>query len=269
VLRTVPRQREELFRPDLSRKTARSGDKDLKKVGRRLLGLRLADLVPVPEVEKPSASEVCEQVVRAFLGYESIPALRELQIDIGRFSPEWNRDYRISENVVHGERGGLPYEAPEGFMRYGLKVRGRFDNGNDTWLGKSNLPGEWVVAYHGTRPEFVKGIAESPLAAGGAQAYGYGIYCTPSAGMASTFSPPAIIDGKKYRYVFMCRVNARSVHHCTESRCPEGKNPEFTLHMTVHDGYWFVNAENQDYQTIRPYGLLVQELDDEDGSDSS
>jgi hypothetical protein len=144
-------------------------------------------------------------------------------------------------------------------MRYGLMVSGRFDNGNDTWLGMSNIPGEWAVAYHGTHPDFVKSITETPLRPGPHNCHGYGVYCSPKVEEASSYAPPVQIDGRTYKYVFMCRVNVGSVHQCTQRPCPEASNPAFTLHMTTVRDYWFVNAENQNYQNIRTYGLLVRE----------
>jgi hypothetical protein len=198
----------------------------------------------------------------SYVGHEYIGAFRELRIDRNKFAPEWNRDFRIAANIVHEKRGGLTYDSPAGFMRYGLKVSGHFDGGNDTWLGMSNSPGEWAVAYHGTKHPFVKSIIESPLKAGSGQACGYGIYCSPDIETASGYASPITIDGQNYQYVFMCRVNVSSVHHCTTSPCPEARNPTFTLHMTLTSGYWFVNAENQNYQNIRTYGLLVRASND-------
>jgi hypothetical protein len=204
-----------------------------------------------------------------YLRHEYIPALRELRIDRSKFSQQWDRDFRIPANVVHEQRGGLPYHSPEGFMRYGLNVSHNFDDGDDTWLGMSNVPGEWAVAYHGTKKQFVKGITESPLQAGNGQTYGYGIYCSPSIRVASDYTSAVKIDGRRYQYVFMCRVNVSSIHRCTEQPCREARNPSFTLHMTTYPDYWFVNAENQSYQNIRTYGLLVRAVDDDENDAGS
>jgi hypothetical protein len=194
-----------------------------------------------------------------YLTHEYIRAFSHLRIDESTFSPRWNRDFRIPENVVDGWRGGYQYRAPAGFMRYGLMVSGRFDNGNDTWLGMSNDPGEWAVAYHGTHPDFVKSITQSPLRPGDHNYYGRGVYCSPQVEEAADYAPSVTIDGANYQYVFMCRVNVSSVHHCQDRPCPEAGNPAFTLHITTTTDYWFVNAENQNYQNIRTYGLLVRE----------
>ena len=45
-----------------------------------------------------------------------------------------------------------------------MKVKGRFDNGDDRWLGMSNIPGEWAVGFHGLRrdvKESVRNIART------------------------------------------------------------------------------------------------------------
>ena len=42
----------------------------------------------------------------------------------------------------------------------------QYDNGDDTWLGMNNVPGEWCVAYHGTNVKFAKAILESQLKPG-------------------------------------------------------------------------------------------------------
>jgi hypothetical protein len=194
-----------------------------------------------------------------YIGHQYIKPFRHLRIDETTFCPKWNRDFRIDKNVIHEWRGGFPYDAPAGFMRYGLMVSGRFDNGNDRWLEMWNLPGEWAVAYHGTKADLVNSITQSPLRPGPNNVYGRGVYCSPNVEEAARYAPSFTIDGRTYKYVFMCRVNVSSVHHCEERPCPEAGNPTFTLHITSRRDYWFVNAENQNYQNIRTYGLLVRE----------
>ena len=50
---------------------------------------------------------------------------------------------------INETRGGEPYNPPEGWIRYGLNVVGKYDNGNDDWLAYDNGKGEWCIAYHG------------------------------------------------------------------------------------------------------------------------
>lgn len=44
-------------------------------------------------------------------------------------------------------RGGEPYNPPVGCQRYGLRVFGKYDDGNNDWLSYDNRPGEWCIAY--------------------------------------------------------------------------------------------------------------------------
>jgi hypothetical protein len=63
-------------------------------------------------------------------------------IDASSFDPRWNRDFSIDSNCPKNEkRGGYDYFPPKCYMRYGLNVSGKFDGGNDTWLGYSGSPG--------------------------------------------------------------------------------------------------------------------------------
>jgi hypothetical protein len=142
-----------------------------------------------------------------------------------------------------------------------------FDDGDDTWLGHTNAPGEWCVAYHGTKQGFIKSIMETALRAGQYNVYGKGIYCTPNSNIPITdgYAQTATIQigstQKQFKYVFMCRVNCRSVCHCTERPCLQATNPQWTLHIPqAKSEYWFVNAENDNYQNIRVYGILIKEV---------
>ncbi len=50
-------------------------------------------------------------------------------------------------------RGGMPYIIPNPkYYKEALKVAGKYDNGNDSWLlmdGKNN----WAIAFHGLRTD--------------------------------------------------------------------------------------------------------------------
>jgi hypothetical protein len=112
-------------------------------------------------------------------------------------------------------------------------------------------------------PTGVKAITETPLRPGQRNAYGYGIYCSPipKVGFDYTDAIEMQINGRtvKVKYMFMCRVNVNSIHHCTDSPCPLDQDPNYTVHFTTQQDYWFVNCQNQGYKHIRPYGLLVMD----------
>ncbi|KAJ3150770.1 hypothetical protein HDU86_006278 [Geranomyces michiganensis] len=76
--------------------------------------------------------------------------------------PKWDRHYPVTASSQHAARGGKPYTRPGGWMRFGLKVTGKYKD--DKWLGP---PGprdtgdgeEWFVTYHGTAHQSAASIA--------------------------------------------------------------------------------------------------------------
>jgi hypothetical protein len=144
-----------------------------------------------------------------------------------------------------------------------MNVAGKFQGG-DTWPGMCNGPGEWCIAYHGTKIAHVKNISETRLQAGPNNWYGFGIYCSPNPAVSKEDTDCVEILTRtgtvKCQYMFICRVYVRSIHHCEKSPCPLDQDRSYTLHMTISPDIWFVNCPNKGYQNIRPYGLLVQEV---------
>ena len=57
-----------------------------------------------------------------------------------------------------GKRGGFEYKPPHGWIGIGLKVLGKYDNGNDDWLGNDGNKNEWAVAYRIVSGEYIKNI---------------------------------------------------------------------------------------------------------------
>ena len=71
----------------------------------------------------------------------SVCKLNKNQLDSrGNRSDGWG----ISE-----KRGNKPYYPPLGWIGIGLNVMDYYDGGDNTWIGMSNIEGEWCVAYHG------------------------------------------------------------------------------------------------------------------------
>ncbi len=49
-------------------------------------------------------------------------------------------------------RGGLDYYQPSApWERDGLKVKNKYDNGNNEWLAMNGNPNEWAVSFHGIK----------------------------------------------------------------------------------------------------------------------
>ena len=168
-----------------------------------------------------------------------------------------------------GEKRGPPnhlidYDPPEGWYGYGLKVLKVY--GDDTWLGYSNVEGEWYIAYHGTSGSVGQAILDGGFKSGNGQVHqnydninelsksiypkvGRGVYCTPKISIADSYSSTISFGGKNYKFVFMCRVN-----------------PDYVRISSSNHDYWVVsgddindlNAKKYDDQ-IRPYRMLLKE----------
>ena len=171
-----------------------------------------------------------------------------------------NKDGGWGENE---KRGGEVYIPPKGWIRYGLKVLGKYDKGNDDWLAYDNRKGEWCIAYHGVaqgKPsdqvkKVVGLIANSNLKPGIGQAYesdddckhpgqkvGKGVYCTPDPNVTikDGYAGIADINGEQYYMAFMLRVKPDKI------RCSAYKKD-----------YWVLNGTDDE---IRPYGILIKKV---------
>ena len=97
-----------------------------------------------------------------------------------RFNEDFTDKVNTGQQLV---RGGEPYELPFGWKRYAVRVKGKYDGGDNTWLKCRGGPGEWAVAYHGTDHCNLPSILAGELRPGSMQVYqsevGRGIYVTP------------------------------------------------------------------------------------------
>jgi len=201
--------------------------------------------------------------------YTFVPVFDSFSLGPSEFCPEYNYDYRPGGNSIprNERRGDQPYYAPEGYYRFALAVLGKFDGGNDAWIGNRN-PGdgsEWAVAYHGVgagklpsgkalrahqasksilgtglRPgtrdvKYSEAATQNPKAAG---TRCKAVYTTPNIATADRYAPQVEVQTqggpKAYKFVFMCRVD--------------------TKRLTKHGDYWRVWDET----AVRPYGLLLK-----------
>lgn len=157
------------------------------------------------------------------------------------------------------KRGNIIYNPPDdNWIGFGLKVLGEYDN-NDDWIGSTNKPNEWTVAYHGTNENAIKPICskngkffstkkegaknqkcfdcpnKNPKSKASYDKCGEGAYCSPLLNYAERYA-------KRYNngVILMCRVNPK------EFRIPEG---EFEEKEWITDG-----TRN----SIRPYRILYR-----------
>ena len=161
---------------------------------------------------------------------------------------------------VGEKRGGKDYNPPIGWNGIGLKVLDRYDEGDNTWIGMNNSPGEWCVAYHDvgrnkdcdTVKKITVKIFNESFKKGAAQAHehcpdifhpgnkvGEGVYVTPNIGTAEQYyCGLSNINGTKYKTVLMVRVKPSAIRHCEDS-----------------GDYWVVNGTTDE---IRPYRILYK-----------
>lgn len=163
-----------------------------------------------------------------------------ITIDPCLLSPEYDYDFTNIKDSCSFSRGNMQYKRPCGWKRYALNVVGKYDGGDDTWLGSCNQEGEWAVAYHGTKECCVKQIVANGLKHGTNNVYGVGVYCTPNISTARGYTSPFTFKGENYRLVIQTRVDPKEIFYCQINGGPED--------------YWVMKNESK----IRPYGICIQ-----------
>ena len=176
------------------------------------------------------------------------------------------RGNRVDGWGIGEQRGGKDYDPPLGWKGIGLRVIDKYDNGDNTWIGMKNVPGEWCVAYHGVASgqssdnvkKVTGNIYKSSFKPGKGQAHefcddqfhpgqkvGRGVYCTRTIKTAADkYAGISEINGIKYKTVLMVRVKPEAIRHC--DTCLDSKAPF---------DYWVVNGTTDE---IRPYRILYQ-----------
>lgn len=177
------------------------------------------------------------------------------------FDPKFDFDFTNMSESKSDEckRGDEPYKRPYGWMRFALKVRDKYPDGN-AWLGTDgwrsrSVPGEWPVSYHGTGLEGAQGIIQTHFKAGDSQAYGRGIYSSPDITVAEEYAKSKKFtsqkNGKTYKVIMQNRVNPKN------RKIIEGKN--FWL-VPIPEGTSADKEKEIVESSIRPYGLLLKEV---------
>ncbi|CAG8595888.1 10285_t:CDS:1 [Paraglomus occultum] len=158
--------------------------------------------------------------------------------------PGYDYDFtHIKDIGVTYMRGNVQYRRPCGWKRFALKVAGKYDNGDNTWLGIDKRA--WPVSYHGTAKYNAKSISEEgyQLSKGKRFAFGRGVYSTPDVNLAERYATEFLFDGKKYVIVIQNRVNPKNLVKLTT-----------TAEAGVGE-YWISKAG----EDVRPYGICIKE----------
>ena len=139
-------------------------------------------------------------------------------------------------------RGGENYYPPVGWWRYGLRVFGKYDNGNNDWLSYDNKPGEWCISYSGLSG-MKKDISENyqndkDIKHG--KSVGMGVYVSPKPEIMEGNTEIINVNGVNYKMGLMLRVNPIKI------RIPQSNNL-----------IWVVDGISSE---IRPYGILLKKI---------
>ncbi|KAL0166081.1 hypothetical protein M9458_037925, partial [Cirrhinus mrigala] len=148
-------------------------------------------------------------------------------------------------------RGDEPYKRPYGWMRFALKVRDKYPDGND-WLGTvgwrdRSSPGE-------TDLKGAEGIIRSHLKARDRQAFGRGIYSSPDVSVADIFAKSKNFtlqkNGNTYKVIMQNRINPKK---------REIKDENIWL-VPIPEGTPAEKEKEIVKSSIRPYGLLLKKV---------
>ncbi len=176
------------------------------------------------------------------------------------FDPKFDFDFTNMSESKSDEcmRGDEPYKRPYGWMRFALKVRDKYPDGN-AWLGtygwrSRSVPGEWPVSYHGTDLKGAEGIIQTHFKAGDRQVYGRGIYSSPDINVAENYAKHKTFtsqkNGKTYKVIMQNRVNPKK-------REIMDKN----IWLVPIPGGTSAKQEKEIVESsVRPYGLLLKEV---------
>ena len=166
-------------------------------------------------------------------------------------------------------RGGEQYIPPIGWTGYGLKVMGKYDNGNDDWLSYNNSKNEYAIAYYPIKDflqnsedmkQLIESIAKSignkninnfdshdifvneknvnKRSNNNYKKCGTGTFLFQDIKIAEANSSEVNVGGAKYKILFMCRVKP------DEIRKPES-----------FDSLWILNSDSK---SIRQYRILIK-----------
>ena len=198
-----------------------------------------------------------------------IPLIEGCRLSSNIFEPNFNKLYvknnnnNNNNNINIGEqnqkRGNEDYIPPYDWAAYGINIAGKYDFGDNTWLGNTNQDGEYAVAYYGINNishqniQMIQNIISfmGNLESGKTfmnevnlrnknEKCMTGAYFYKNPEIAENSSEIINIGGFDYKIMFMCRVNSKKI------RQPENF-PEL----------WILSPTPDD---IRPYKILIKKI---------
>ena len=188
-----------------------------------------------------------------------------LNIDLTSFTDESgaNKDFRDEgRRLLVGPPGQeRAYYQPKGWVRYGLKVTGKYKNDlnqvDDTWITPFQHPNNWYRAFHSTHQAAFRPFVDNGFKSSIGGKLGAGVYVSPFVEYCNGDYRGCItipIEGgteKTVSCVFQCAVKSvkSSGFPMAAAGVQHGYDP-------AEHAEWLV--ENPSH--VRPYGILLKEV---------
>ena len=188
-----------------------------------------------------------------------LPLLEGCRLSSNIFDPKYNAFYSKNNQKKNQKRGKEDYIQPNDWAAYGMNITGKFDFGDNTWLGNNNQEGEFAVAYYGINNLSHKNIEiiQNLISFMGNLESGKtfmndvnmrnttekcmsGAYFYKDPEISENSSETINIGGFDYKIMFMCRVNPKKI------RQPQSF-PEL----------WILSPTPDE---IRPYKILIKKI---------
>ena len=214
------------------------------------------DLAFNPKVSIDSKN-IMNELKKIFNIVEQRPLLEGCRLSPNIFNPNFSKYYNVIQN--HLKRGGEEYIQPLNWTVYGINIAGKYDFGNDNWLGNKNQNGEFAVAYYGINNLVNKNVnlmgslmsLMGNLETGNTfvnvknarkpnQNCGSGAYFYKDPNTAENSSEIIKIAGFEYKIMFMCRVKPSKI-----------KQPE------NFKDCWILSPTPDE---VRPYKILIKKI---------
>jgi hypothetical protein len=227
----------------------------------------LSDYKKTASFDDRKMLEAFQNEFRTFQNIKVQNISKLLNIELSSFTDESgaNKDFRDEGGKLSIGPPGKQrsYYQPKGWVRYGLKVTGKYKNDrgevDDTWITPFQHANNWYRAFHSTHQEVFRPVVDGGLrASGGGCKLGAGVYVSPfieyAGGPYSKYKSEITIpldDGteKKVNCAFQCAV--KSIQK-SDFKMPGGER--FGYDPSDH-AEWLV----EDASHVRPYGILIRD----------
>ena len=211
----------------------------------------------------PNIKKIEEKILEKELKKEGIidffsrPLLEGCRLSQNIFNPKYNKYY--NQILKHQKRGGEEYIQPLEWTVYAMNVSGKYDFGNNTWLGNNNSIGEFAVAYYGINNLVNKNMnmmnnimslmgnletGQTFVGVKNIRKQGHsckaGAYFYKNPKYAENSSEIIKIAGFEYKVMFMCRVKPSKIMQ------PENFKDCWILSPTPDE--------------VRPYKILIKKI---------